>query len=196
MDSIASVHQETLNQNRNVHEWESISFSEVSTLKLLIKRRAEIDPFHIMKEEEEISCYSTNGVPVFYELIEVIYLDLDALIKQTELTNKQLWLLNKLMRGYTEADLAKALKMTNRSIMTMLDTICNRLQATNERNWLNWLETSGNKKTTMNYKECKKCHEIKAVHESEFYVRPDNSGDGFNNICITCKKKQKRDKGN
>ena len=39
------VRIETLNQNRNYHEWEAVSLSDVDTIKGLIKYRIKFDKF-------------------------------------------------------------------------------------------------------------------------------------------------------
>ncbi len=193
MSVIGRVHLETLSQNRGCHEYEVFNFSETKTIETLIKHRSDIDKFHAVKlyavPYENIE--EANGVPIFHELIEDIYLDLDELIKQTNLLEGQREVLNMLMIGHTEEDIAELLGKNIATIKQTFSIACKKLKEQNDRNWYEWIETSGHVKVQGNYKFCKKCESWHKA-DKENFGRDKRNKDGLKSYCKRCESYTKK----
>ena len=116
------VYRETLNQNRGTHEWEAISFSDIDTIKGLIKNRFEFDENFVMQLYETNNPLESNGVPLFHEIITCTYLDLERLIDNANLTEKQNAIIDMLMQGYNEYEIADSFKDDISNIRSVFDT--------------------------------------------------------------------------
>ena len=180
------VRIETLNQNRNYHEWEAVSLSDVDTIKGLIKYRVKFDKFYDAKRFESKNPFVSNGVPEFHEIVEVTYLDLERLIKNAKLSDSQGFIVSKLMQGYSENDLAEILKNDVSNVLSVFDTACKKIKEQNDFEWYEWLETSGKIKVEGEYKQCSKCKRwLKAIEEN---FAPDKTGKyGLRSICRRCR---------
>jgi hypothetical protein len=186
------VHVETLGQNRGCHEYEVFNLSEIKIIEALIKHRHEIDKFHEVKffsESNDVEL--SNGVPIFHELIEDIYLDLENLIKQTNLLDNQREVVDLLMLGYIEEDIAELLGKNVSTIKQMFSVACKRLKEQNDRNWEEWVETSGYIKAKGNYKYCKKCKSWHKANDKNFGVDKRNK-DGLKSYCKRCESYTKK----
>jgi hypothetical protein len=185
---VGAVHEETLEQNKGCHEWEVLSLSEINTIKSLIKNRVEFDKFYEAKKYETKNSFISNGVPIFYEIIEVTYLDLERLIRNARLTEQQCVIIEYLMHGYDYEWIAKKLGCTPSNILSVFDTACERIKEQNDFEWYEWLETSGKIKVEGVYKQCRGCGRFLKVCENNYRKRSDNKGDGFYNYCRKCEK--------
>lgn len=186
------VHLETLSQNRGCHEYEVFNFSETKIIEALIKHRHEIDKFHDVKYySNKIEVELSNGVPIFHELIEDIYLDLENLIKQTNLLNNQKDIIQLLMLGHTEEDIAELTGKNVSTIKQILSVICKKIKEQNDKNWEEWIETSGYVKVKVNYKYCKKCNNWHKANEKNFGVDKRNK-DGLKSYCKRCESYTKK----
>lgn len=186
MFEIGHIKQEQLNQNRNYHEWETISLSEVNTIKVLIKNRIDLDKCYEAKEYDDNSIFSSNGVPVFHEIVEVTYLDLERLIKNAHLTDQQLKIIDYIMHGYDYTYVGKRLGCHANNVSNIFDTACKKIKEQNDFEWYEWLETSGKIKVDGEYKQCTKCMRwLKATEEN---FSPNEKGEkGFYSVCKNCR---------
>lgn len=183
---MGSVKNETTNQGRGVHEWDNISLSEVNTIKSLIKYRVEYDKFYEAKKYETNNPFITNGVPQFYEIIEVTYLDLERLIKNAKLNEKQIYIIKMCMRGYDFEYISQKLNCAENTVSRVFDTACEKIKQQNDFEWYEWIETSGLIKVNGNYKKCNKCGRWLKVCEENF--SPNNKGlYGYHSMCKNCR---------
>lgn len=188
IDIMAALHKNNFDRNSNCHEWETVSLSEISTIESLIKNRREFDSFYEVKLYETSNPYISNGVPVFSELIQCIYMDLDRLIKNANLTDKQKFIIDNLMKGYTESDIAKANNTDVKNIKNILLTACKKIKEQNDFEWQEWAEINGYAKIPSNvtYKQCSKCGKWLRANEDNF--SPNSySSDGYYSVCRMCK---------
>jgi hypothetical protein len=183
---MGAVHQETLGQNRNCHEWEALSLSEINTIKSLIINRIEFDKFYEVKLYETQSVFSTNGVPQFYEIIEVTYLDLERLIKNARLSDQQRMIIKYVMRGYDYGWIGDKIGCTALNIENIFDTACEKIKEQNDFEWQEWIETSGQIKVEGEYKQCSKCQRWLKANEENFSPDKRNK-DGFHSFCRQCR---------
>jgi len=177
---------EQLNNNKNYHEWEAISLSEVNTIKSLIKNRCEFDKFYETKLYETNNCFESNGVPQFHEIVEITYLDLERLIKNTKLSKQQRTIIEYLIRGYDEEWIGEKIGCTPMSVIDIFNTACEKIKTQNDYEWLEWLETSGKIKVEGAYKQCGKCKRWLKANENNF--SPNSKGQyGLHSLCKNCR---------
>lgn len=183
---MGAVKRETLNQNRGCHEWEAISLSEISTIASLIKNRREFDSFYETKLYETNNPTVSNGIPIFSELIECIYMDLDRLIQKANLTDKQKFIIDNLMKGYTEADIAKANNTDVKNIKNILLTACAKIKEQNDFEWQEWVEINGYAKIPpdVTYKQCSKCGKWLRANKDNF--KYDITNKRYKSRCRKC----------
>lgn len=186
MFGIGHVRFEQLNQNKDCHEWEVISLSEIDTIKALIKNRVELDKFYEAKEYETQNIFESNGVPVFHEIIEVTYLDLEQLILKSRLTEQQLKIIDYLMHGYDFDYVAIKFGCNSSNIAQIFDTACKKIKDQNDFEWYEWLETSGKIRVEGEYKQCTKCKRwLKATLDN---FSPNEKGQfGLYSLCKDCR---------
>jgi hypothetical protein len=191
--TIGRVHCETLAQGRGAHHFDVVNLSSITTVQALIKFRREYDTMYETKAYESSNGLISNGVPTFHEIIEVLYLDLERLIKKAKLNDSQSWMVVKYMQGYKDEDIADALRIDVRHVYKLFYSACKKIVEENNKEWNDFIETSGLVRTKDNYKQCSKCKEWKKANIEEF--SPDKSKkDGFKYICKQCDKLSKRRK--
>lgn len=174
--------------HKNEYQYQKISFSDVDCLKGLIKNRCIIDPYYGI--EQNYNIYEAGDVLAVNQELIGIYIDLDNLIHETKLNEKQLYIINELMKGYTEEDLSTYYKQDVSRIYTIIDTVCDKLKKTHDYKWkydyiyLNYL------KVEWDYKQCSRCKEYKPKTEEFFRSHPITK-DGFQSQCRSCETTKK-----
>lgn len=77
-----------------------------------------------------------QGAPPASEPITVTYLDVDHLIKTCGLTGLQRKVVDLLMRGYTEADIAQMYGKSRESVVMMFSRAVKKMVEKNNADWL------------------------------------------------------------
>lgn len=190
---MGTVGKETLNQNKGMHEWEAISLSEINTIKGLIKNRFYFDESFVAKLYESNNPIEFSGVPTFREIIICVYLDLERLMDNANLTEKQEHVIYRLMCGETEFDIADSLGDDIGNVRGVFNTACQKIKEQNDLEWREWLETSGYIKipSDVTYKQCSKCQKWLRADGENFRPRQD-SADGFRLECRKCESSAKK----
>ncbi|WJJ55253.1 hypothetical protein QB910_000009 [Dabrowskivirus KKP3916] len=166
------------------HQYHRVTFSDTECIKGLIRFRSKLDPYQDIKVNRNED--QAGDIRDFNQELVVLYLDLDNLIKETKLTYKHMNLLKKLMAGWTEADIAEELGVTEEAVIQQFDTIANNIKKTNDIKWkydymyLNYL------KAPWSYKTCKTCGVVKPL-TSEFFSPDKKNKDGFRTQCKACR---------
>lgn len=166
------------------YQFHRISLSDTDCIKGLIKFRSLIDMYHdidVNRNEKEAG----DIRPLNQELL-ITYIDLDNLIKRTKLNDKQRKLLNLLMYGYTEDEIAKMFKQKPARIYEQLDVIASKLKETNDLFWKYDYVYLNYKKAPWSYKECNTCHRMLPLTD-DFFNREPKGKDGFKNKCKECR---------
>lgn len=168
--------------------FERVSFSDKDCVKALIKHRSIIDEYY------GVDYHSFNGTeadkvaivkPLNQEII-VLYADLDNLIARANLNIKQRFVIDRLMEGYVESEIADMFKQHVSGIYDMLDTVCRKIKKTNDFDWkYNYIYVSV-LKVKWSYKKCSKCGEHKPAL-NEFFSPETRNKDGFRSACRACK---------
>ncbi len=185
---MGAVHDETLSQNKGCHEWEALSLSEISVIKSLIKNRCEFDTFYEVKLYESRNPVVSNGTPLFHEIIECMYLDLERLIIKSKLSKRQELIINLLMQGNTEEDIAFRITADPKNIRSILETACQKIKEQNDIEWQEWIEINGYTKipSDVNYKQCGKCG--KWLRANEYNFSPHGKGQyNLHPYCKNCR---------
>ena len=185
---MSKIHTETLGQNRGTHEWEAISLSDINAIKGLIKNRFEFDENYVMQLYESDDPIESNGVPLFYEIITCTYLDLERLMGNARLTEKQDAIINMFMQGCSEYEIAESYRDSASNIRNIFDTACQKIKEQNDFEWQEWVEINGYAQIPddTKYKRCTKCDKWLRVNEENF--APDKTGMyGLRSICRKCR---------
>ena len=176
------VHHEQTNNGKNLHEFDNLHYGDVTVLEYMIKNRSTLDsPYLTRMFFDERDPYQASDVAVFKEMICVMYVDLDCLISKSNLTENEMFILEKYMMGYSELDMVKlfGLKDTNEP-RTNLRNIVNKLKQINDEDRVDCLERRGIKFKT---KVCKKCGMKKLISD---FSKNKNAQDGYKNNCKEC----------
>ncbi len=125
--SIASVKRETPAQNRGIHEYEGYSLSDEKTVMLLIRFRNQIYPYRADEWQ-------------FKELLSCLYMDLDALIEGAGLSPSEWDVVSRLMKGYSQQDIAELDGKSRQAVHTLLTRAAGKiaaLQRARHEEWIN-----------------------------------------------------------
>jgi hypothetical protein len=181
---MGSVHNETASQGRGIHEFDNMNLTDENVLKNLILYRREIDKYIDIRNANNYNCFEAGEQPIFYEMIDVMYIDLDNLIKETHLTDKQRKIIEQLMYGYTFKDISELTGDEYSNIIRIFANAVRRLQQQAEENWrfgLQWDKI----KTKTGWKQCSKCKGWYPATEEYYRYHPDTI-DKFQSRCRKC----------
>ncbi|NLY47278.1 MAG: hypothetical protein GX053_15025 [Tissierella sp.] len=166
----------------------NISFSDVDVLKVLIKYRADLDPYIYIEDrmyDVEKLDIADDAKPFNQDIIN-LFLDLDILIEKTNLTKKQREIIHFYEQGLNSEDIARYYNQDQREIEYILDTICKEIKNKNDELWKYYYVYSNYKKVKWNYKKCTKCGKSKPAVE-EFFSPDKRNNDGLYSICRECR---------
>jgi hypothetical protein len=161
-----------------------VTLGNIDCIKGLIKNRWVIDTNY--KDKMEIHYNNAGNCQALSQEIICMYADLDVLIEKAELNVKQKFIVEKLMEGYTERDIADIFNRDKSNIHKSFQGICLKLKKINDLNvkydyiFVNCL------KAPWNYKKCSYCDEYKPVTE-DFFTYKKGTSDGFHTVCKFCK---------
>jgi uncharacterized protein (DUF433 family) len=162
-------------------QWQNIGYDNVEAIMGLIVHRFDYDtPYTSMETAltQENYFYSEN--------VRCVYMDLDNMIKDTKLSFKQKYIVERIMIGFTMSDIAKEFNAEKRDITNILRSAAKKIQKTYHVKLINWLETSGRVKVLPDakYKTCAICGQTMNIR----YFSPDSkSGDGYERRCRICR---------
>lgn len=162
---------------------DQITFSDFDAVKMLIKLRHTVDPYRGIEIDRDI-----NNAGVVREMspdLIIVYVALDELIKKCNLNIKQRYIVNKIMDGYTEKEVAEEFNHDQSQITKILNTICKRIVAENNKDWLYEYVYMSKLKAPFDYKQCSKCLEFKPM-TIDFFNKEPLGKDGFKNKCKQC----------
>lgn len=180
------VKLQTTAEGKGCMEWYPVSLSETDTIKELIRHRLDYDNFFISKDFYTYDAFTSNGVPEFREPVEVVYLDLEILIKQCNLNETQNYILYRLMYKDTYQEIAEDIGWDRENVKNEFDRICRRIANQNNYNWQQYIETSGQIKLQEidRYKQCSKCGKWYRINNKNF--RFDKERQNFRPECRQC----------
>jgi hypothetical protein len=189
---IGSVHKQTVAEGLGCEEFYNVSLSEVSTIKSLILNRHEFDSCFDSKIYYSDHPFVTNGIPLFQEPVEVLYLDLERLIKESNLNKYQRFIIHCLMRTYDYEYIAEYLHWTTDNVEKVFDDACGIIKEQNDYDWITWAEVSGQTKIPdeVKYKRCSKCE--KDLRLDENFNKDSSRKDGYKYICKNCESVAKK----
>src|SRR5690606_17430340 len=168
----------------------NISFSDIDVLKVLIKYRADLDPYIYIEDRmydvEKLDI--ADDVKPFNQDIINLFLDLDILIEKTNLTKKQKEIIHFYEQGLNSEDIARYYNQDQREIEYILDTICKEIKNKNDELWKYDYVYTNYKKVKWDYKKCTKCGVNKPMTEEFFRFHPSTK-DNFQSRCRDCERK-------
>jgi len=180
---MAGVKIEIPNQNRGVHEYEKFNLADKECVEWLIKLRSEIDESFKTQMFSNNNPFEASDIPNFRELISIMYIDLEVLIRGCGFTPTQLLVINKLMMGYDLADIDEMFLEQNYGLSeTIFDMECDRIVEEADRVRTEWYKKMG---FNVQEKKCSKCGEIKLVTK---FDKDNRSKDGLHSNCKKCRK--------
>jgi DNA-binding CsgD family transcriptional regulator len=169
--------------HKDERPFERISYSDTDCIKALIKNRSEIDCY-FKQEQDNYFDHAGNVQSVNQELI-VIYADLDRYIAKADLNSKQRFIIEKLMDGWTEKEIAKMFNRDVSNIYRHLTKIAKKIRDLNNNEWKEYVQLN-HVRVAWNYKQCAKCNEFKPML-NEFFLSSSRFHDGFYDVCRMCK---------
>lgn len=180
------VHNQTVNEGRGCQEFYNLSLSDEKTIKNLIQLRTKIDEMYEMKLYQSPNPCVSDDVRVFKEPIEVIYIDLDNLIKKTKLSDNQKMVIDLLMKGYTVKDISEIKNKSLNAVTSLFEIAIRKLKEQNDYDWLQFIETSGHYKipNDAKYKQCSMCGEFKRADVEIFPY--DKANGRLKSKCKAC----------
>lgn len=168
-------------------EWECITFSDIETIRGLIKFRTrydllfERDRFDLMDASTDLSLYE--------EEIICTYADLDSLISKIKLNKIQNEVLDLYMNGYDECEIAEELSIKEVTVDSTINSICKKVVDVNYELWKSNIYWN-TKRVTSDYKKCSKCKEMLPANEEYFGFHP-NTNDNLQSMCKRCDNERK-----
>lgn len=127
------VLKELRNEGLGCHEYDYVPLSDATVVKKLIKYRSKVDPYYY--EKKYPSGLASSGDMEFREPIFVTYVDLDSLIEGCRLSKMQRKVLDMLMIGYSERDIADCLHVLPQTCRAHYDRAVAKIVAENNRRW-------------------------------------------------------------
>jgi hypothetical protein len=175
---------------KSERQYEFITFSDVDCIKGLIKKRSMIDEFCDTQHNASMKIAkhwdtASDAIGEVNSEVIAIYVTLDDLINKCGLNWKQRYIINKLMIGWTEQDLAEFFKTEPKMIASTLNTIANKIKRINDLDWKYNYIYMNILPAKFLYKTCTKCDESKAATD-DFYGKDNRNKDGFKSICRKC----------
>lgn len=165
-------------------EWECITFSDIETIRGLIRFRTRYDL--LFERDRASSMDSSTDLSLYEEEIICTYADLDNLIGKVKLNKIQGEILDLYMKGYDECEVAEELNIKEVTVDSTINTICKKVVEVNYEQWKSWIYW-GVKRATSDYKKCSKCKEMLPATD-EYFTPVDQRKDGFHPYCKECNK--------
>lgn len=131
---MGSVHMETRNEGRGQHEWDYIPLSEPRVVKELQKQRIRVDRAFALKLDS-CSLQECSGVTDIAEPILCTYMDQDTLIGKSGMTPDQLQVVNWIMQGYSEMDIADEKGCSRQAVSRQLQDGVQKIVDANNAQW-------------------------------------------------------------
>ena len=131
---MGSVHMETRNEGRGLHEWDYVPLSEERVVREQIKHRIRLDRAYAIRLGYS-GLVESSGVSDIAEPILCTYLDLDRLIELSEMTEEQSWVVHLIMQGYTETDIAQERGCSRQAVCRLFRDGVGRIVAANNAQW-------------------------------------------------------------
>ena len=181
---------ETPSQGRGIHEFDNMNFSDESVISKLILHRREIDKYIDIRNSENFNPFEAGEIPIFYEMLDIMYIDLDKIIEESHLTNRQRLLIDRLMYGYNFQDIRDLYGEDVATNTRIFRSCVKRLKEQYDQDWefgLQWYK----KRTNVNWKQCSKCKEWLPCSNEYFSPKKDGK-DGFQAFCKECNAKRMR----
>lgn len=154
----------------------TVLFSNADTYKGLIAN------YYNLKDK-----YQDN----FMDDMWYILLTFEDLIGQTDLTNEEKFVLDKIMKDYFRKEIVEEFEeifgknISMYSISNMVNrTIPNKMRDTYLDSVNTWMYTY---KMKGKFKQCSKCSEIKTINNDRYFSRKNDSRDGFWTRCKVCR---------
>jgi hypothetical protein len=169
--------------HKHEHQYKQINFSDVNCIKGLIKNRWMIDTYRGIETNNNI--YEAGNVTAINQELICLFSDLDRLIVKTKLNEKQLTIINMLMDGNNEEDIAEHFGQDSWRIVEILDTVTEKIKRVNDYEWKYYNVYLNYLKVEWDYKTCSKCGESKP-QTIEFFSPDKRKKDGLYSHCKEC----------
>ncbi len=147
-------------------EWDELDFSNEEHMKNLLR----IPP---------------KGIDLQQDMVCMQY-DLEKLIKDSELSERDIEILHMYRAGLTQEIIAKKLEIKQPAVIKYLDKIVKNIIDTYNKQYQDWYYLNIEKGT---YKTCSKCGEVKILNKENFSQRKNGN---YYNYCKECDKKSKK----
>ena len=138
----------------------------------------EFDELNNSHIKSLLQLYKESEIYDFQDDLGCMFQDLENVLNEVRLTDKQREVLNLWMGGMTIKNIAKELNRDRRAIEKMLDTVIEKIVQMYEEQMEDWYYLNINKGE---YKKCNKCGEVKLINKFN-----KNGKGGIRNMCKIC----------
>ena len=138
----------------------------------------EFDELNNSHIKSLLQLYKESEIYDFQDDLGCMFQDLENVLSEVKLTDKQREVLNLWMGGMTIKNIAKELNRDRRAIEKMLDTVIEKIVQVYEEQMEDWYYLNINKGE---YKKCNKCGEVKLINKFN-----KNGKGGIRNMCKIC----------
>ena len=139
----------------------------------------EFDELNNSHIKSLLQLYKESEIYDFQDDLGCMFQDLENVLSEVKLTNKQREVLNLWMSGMTIKNISKELNRDKSTISRMLDTIVEKIVQVYEEQLENWYYLNIRKGE---YKKCSKCGEVKLINKFN-----KNGKKGYLSICKKCR---------
>ena len=172
--------------NKNT-EWDYITFSDIDTVRGLLKFRSRFDLLYERQNNNILS--SDFDLVSLKEDVICIYADLDRLIEKARLNDIQKEFIELYMKGYTEKDIAEIHNRKEVTVNSTINSACKKIVEANFESWKLDYIFWNIKRVDNNFKQCTKCKEY--LPATEEYFSPHEKGlYGLHPYCKKCRNLQ------
>lgn len=163
--------------------YRNVTFSDTDCIKGLIKLRSSLDIIRVGRNDSRWDAAASSA---FNTELVCLYADLDNLIARSRMSDKQQFVLERLMDGWHEEDIAALFRQRVNRIYAMFDTVCDKIKRENDLIWKHEFALIHYVKTNSGKKRCSGCGNEWPRHEDFYRRRVDGKGDGYYGKCRRC----------
>ncbi|MDO6628686.1 hypothetical protein CON15_19940 [Bacillus cereus] len=164
-------------------QYQIVNLSDPNVIKWLIEYQDRVNPYFDTSTDNNYDV-AGNAQHLNQELV-AMYASLEKLIKDSNLDERQLTLIDLVSRGYGFTDIVELDIGFNyaSNVQAALDTVYSTIAKTNDLQWKIHIHKSV---LETDFKVCNKCETGYPLTNS-FYAKNKKNKDGFENVCKKCR---------
>ena len=180
---MGSVKVDTANLNTGYREFEKFNFSDKRCISEMIVSRIDNDVAFRCKIDHSPNPFFASDTQPFSELMMCMYMDLENLVSNSDMSKIELTIIDNLYLGYDFADIDELFLGQQYGLSeSMFEDIVDKIKEANDKHRYECYEKNG---IELFYKTCSRCDEEKLVSKFGKDIRLK---DGLKSYCKSCDK--------